>query len=35
MQCLLEIHLDRKIFQYLIKSTLFLIRIISVTQGDK
>ena len=34
MQCLLEIHSKRKIFQYLMKSTLSLIRIMSNTWGS-
>ena len=35
MLCLLEIHSERKIFQYLMKSTLSFIRIMSITQGDQ
>ena len=31
--CLLEIHLERKIFQYLMKSILSLITIMSITQA--
>ena len=34
MHCLLEIHSERKIFQYSMKSALSLMRIMSVTQGD-
>ena len=34
MQCLLEIHSKRKIFQYLMKSSLSLIRIMSNTWGS-
>ena len=33
MHCLLEIHSERKIFQYLMNSTLFLMRIMSVIKG--
>ena len=35
MHYLLEIHSERKMFQYVINFTLCLIRIISITQGDQ
>ena len=34
MNSLLETHSEREIFQYLMKSTLLLIRIMSITQGE-
>ena len=34
MYSLLEIHSERLIFQYLMKSTLLLIRFMSITQGE-
>ena len=35
MQSSLEIHLERKMSQYSMNSTLSLIRIMSITQGDQ